>query len=626
MPLPRRSRSQKSRVSPAKDEGGLVWSLTGETSGPAFALDAWSLTFEDKALEVEYLRSHGAIMRSSPRCYAIPLFTMFAAAMNIVLMILLHQNGRSLPQPSSGLGILFSPISFLGILLEKQFGFGDWGQKRFLQAMRVVITAFFIMAALQPYYQQVFNVCDSHRMANCALLNQGVAPYPVLLVVTVSPMILSVIFGMQWVPVVFVFVVTNAPAIYYIVSYQKVELEVCIITFITVSLYSIIMSWVLIRQERETFVWRKVALSESKVELERTFNAFLCHEIRNPFAVIKGFAECLVSDDSTTVLHTSSLIKHILDSCTHIQRILDNSLDLGKLEQHKLVLEDEHVELQKIGDQVASMMANRLKPGVQFLVQCPDVSFRGDNTRWLQLLLNLVSNAIKFTTRGVVRLDITAEKILPEDGRWAEESSSQCALKVQVTDTGCGISQEGQAVLFQKYQQVHGRQGPAKATAGAGAHEGTGLGLVISQHIVHLMGCRSGISVQSPWQCHEGSGGTGRSPVGVGTMFSFSVVPLNLVFNNQAPNLVSPDAPTHEPPTSGSSRQFRSPMVDFLPPAGRHVKATIMVVDDELLNRMVLLTKLRQSDLELDGARWGEMPAIFRWMSCRQSTRRWRWS
>ena len=49
-----------------------------------------------------------------------------------------------------------------------------------------------------------------------------------LLVVTVSPMILSVIFGMQWVPVVFVFVVTNAPAIYYIVSYQKVELEVCI--------------------------------------------------------------------------------------------------------------------------------------------------------------------------------------------------------------------------------------------------------------------------------------------------------------------------------------------------------------------------------------------------------------
>ena len=119
--------------------------------------------------------------------------------------------------------------------------------------------------------------------------------------------------------------------------------------------------------------------------------------------MIKGFAECLLevsaNHGTTAQCHISArvgnsnqLVQHILDSCTHIQRILDNSLDLGKLEQHKLVLEDEVVDIKAIGDQVGSMMSKRLQPGVQFLVQCPDVSFRGDNTRWLQLLLNLVSS------------------------------------------------------------------------------------------------------------------------------------------------------------------------------------------------------------------------------------------
>jgi CheY-like chemotaxis protein len=371
--------------------------------------------------------------------------------------------------------------------------------------------------------------------------------------------------------------------------------------------------------------------------------------------VIKGFAECLLSPDakevsfhanhctgggdaagldSTTALRRISarignnqLVQHILDSCTHIQRILDNSLDLGKLEQHKLVLEDEVVDIKAIGDQVGSMMSKRLQPGVQFLVQCPDVSFRGDNTRWLQLLLNLVSsghntthaqqprnslaqllqvsNAMKFTSAGVVRLEVLiADEISPGDRRWTaeQESNNQRALLVQVTDTGCGISKEGQAALFQKYQQVHGSgqpQGPpAKVTAGASAHAGTGLGLVISQHIVHLMGCPTGISVQSPWQCHEGTGSASR---GAGTMFSFSVVPKDLTFNQQAaesppsPSGRQSPTPSHTPVpqvSPSSSRQSPPPV----PPIGRHIKASIMVVDDELLNRMVLLSKLRQCE------------------------------
>jgi CheY-like chemotaxis protein len=332
--------------------------------------------------------------------------------------------------------------------------------------------------------------------------------------------------------------------------------------------------------------------------------------------VIKGFAECLIApngDKEVAVSHhahgggedidsaaskvptNNQLVQHILDSCTHIQRILDNSLDLGKLEQHKLVLEDEVVDMKATADQVSSMMSKRLKPGVRFLVGCADVSFRGDATRWMQLLLNLVTNAVKFTSSGIVRLDISAEEILPGDRRWSK--TTQHVVHVRVRDTGCGISKEGQAVLFQKYQQVHGRQGPAKVIEDSG----TGLGLVISQHIVHLMGCASGISVQSPCKCPE-DGTDKATQRGAGTMFSFSVMPKDLSYNPPPGELDARASPT--PGSSLGVSPIPCTMVQSarltstpIPPIDqRHVKANIMVVDDELLNRMVLLAKLRQCE------------------------------
>jgi signal transduction histidine kinase len=126
------------------------------------------------------------------------------------------------------------------------------------------------------------------------------------------------------------------------------------------------------------------------------------------FAVIKGIAECIQDESASsaqaetptlppkntplksTLPNNRQLVQHIIDTCAHIAHILDNSLDLSKLEQHKLVLANEPVHIHDIAEQIHSMLSRRTNPGVTLEVRCPAISVRGDRTRWTQLLLNLV--------------------------------------------------------------------------------------------------------------------------------------------------------------------------------------------------------------------------------------------
>jgi hypothetical protein len=251
-------------VSP--DEGDLE--VGRESGDPAFELDPWTLTFHDKALEAEFLQSHMTLMRTAPRVYAIPMFTMFSAAMVIVLTILYQRDGREMPTAML-FGCVLSPGSFGGLLTERKFG-GRYFPL-FLKAVQLTEASFLVAAAWNPFYQHTVGAClSSNQLANCAVMNQGSAPYTALLLIAVSPMILSVVFGMHFLPVVFIFLVTNTVGVYYILAYQMVEMDSAMVTFILATAVSISVSWVVTRQERETFVWRKVALSETRVELERT--------------------------------------------------------------------------------------------------------------------------------------------------------------------------------------------------------------------------------------------------------------------------------------------------------------------------------------------------------------------
>ena len=258
-------------VSPA-DEGVAGDLETGHGSAqngePGYALDPWSLTFRDKALETEYLASHMTLMRTAPRVYAIPLFTMFSAFLVTLLTILYEHDEREMPTAML-LGVIFSPGACAGLVTQRKFG--GRGFPLFLRAVQITEAAFLVAAAWNPFYQRMTGACASDVLvANCGLINQGTAPYPALLVVAVTPMILSVVYGMHWLPVVAIFIATNGVAVYYILAYQLLEADSCMVTFILATALSLSVSWVVTRQERETFVWRKVALSETRVELERT--------------------------------------------------------------------------------------------------------------------------------------------------------------------------------------------------------------------------------------------------------------------------------------------------------------------------------------------------------------------
>jgi CheY-like chemotaxis protein len=265
---------------------------------------------------------------------------------------------------------------------------------------------------------------------------------------------------------------------------------------------------------------------------------------------------------------------HITSSCAHIQQILDNSLDLCKLEQHKLVLSDEPVRLALIAQKIQSMLRMRCNPGVSLEVDCPDISFRGDNTRWTQLLLNLVHNSTKFTQSGKVSLDITVGPVLddPQD--------LNRVLNVMVSDTGCGITPRDQASLFMKYQQVHEQGTRTSAASGTG----TGLGLVICRHIVELMGGE--ITVTSPLPpSHKAA----ANAVSAGSLFSFSIQ-LDSVDFHEAGCAIEMQEIQEVDGNAEQSAQTTGDLVKMGP-----VILRVLVVDDELLNRMVLSKKLQQA-------------------------------
>jgi hypothetical protein len=178
-----------------------------------------------------------------------------------------------------------------------------------------------------------------------------------------------------------------------------------------------------------------------------------------------------------------SLSRTILSCSEHIMSILDNVLDISKLEAGKLTLRKLPVSVELICREIQQSMRSMAAPGVSFVCACgtPGLALMADGVRWKQVLINLVSNSLKFTKKagGRVRLDIHKDEV-------------SGAVICSVSDTGKNIPPNLRDRLFSKYEQAQDAQ------------NGTGLGLVISQHLVELMGAT--IKVQSPWHADNSPG------------------------------------------------------------------------------------------------------------------------
>ncbi|QDV27444.1 Autoinducer 2 sensor kinase/phosphatase LuxQ [Aureliella helgolandensis] len=253
------------------------------------------------------------------------------------------------------------------------------------------------------------------------------------------------------------------------------------------------------RQERRLLESERSALAASRSKSE--FLANMSHEIRTPMAAILGYADVLLGhladpDNRNCVLVIKRNGKHLLE-------LINDILDLSRIEAGKLDVELETVSLPQLVAEVQSLMhvratEKRLDFRTEFNGQVPE-TIQTDPTRLRQMLINLIGNAIKFTEKGTVTLTVNYEEepslechsLLPSSSSQLPSStlgsSQSSTLSFAIRDTGIGISPEQQQRLFKPFSQ-----GDSSITRSYG---GSGLGLAISLRLAEMLG--GAIAVES---------------------------------------------------------------------------------------------------------------------------------
>jgi len=216
--------------------------------------------------------------------------------------------------------------------------------------------------------------------------------------------------------------------------------------------------------------------AEAASRAKSIFLANMSHEIRTPMNGVLGMAH-LMRREGVTPRQAERLDK-IDSSGRHLLAIINDILDLAKIEAGKIALEQKDFQLPDLLQGISAMIGDGLAAkGLSWHVYVEGVpkSLRGDATRLTQALVNYLSNAIKFTDRGSVTLR----------GRLVEESDNSYLLRFEVIDTGIGIPASKVGGLFSAFQQAD--------DSTTRTHGGTGLGLVIARRLAEMMGGKVGV-------------------------------------------------------------------------------------------------------------------------------------
>ncbi|WP_205880635.1 GAF domain-containing hybrid sensor histidine kinase/response regulator [Larkinella terrae] len=212
--------------------------------------------------------------------------------------------------------------------------------------------------------------------------------------------------------------------------------------------------------------------------------ATLSHEIRTPLHALEGYTQLMIDERPREDQQKS--LRRLQTTGRTLINLVNNILDYSKLQAGKLLLEEIPFSLSELIQQAIDMQAwQAQQKNIQLTASIDPrlpAQLKGDATRLFQVLLNLISNAIKFTHVGEVRVGV---EVLSGD-------NSEVTLKIAVHDTGIGIPQASLALLFNEYTQVS-----ASTTR---LYGGSGLGLAISRQLLELMGSK--LEVQS----QEGEG------------------------------------------------------------------------------------------------------------------------
>jgi PAS domain S-box-containing protein len=296
-------------------------------------------------------------------------------------------------------------------------------------------------------------------------------------------------------------------------------------------------------------------LTKAKIQAEAAniaksaFLANMSHEIRTPMNGIIGMANILRREGVTS--KQAQRLDTIDASARHLLSVINDVLDISKIEAGKFTLEEAPVVVSSLLANVSSILSERVKAkGIRLLTETGHLphNLTGDPTRLQQALLNYAANAVKFTETGSVTLRTLKQ----------EETADSVTVRFEVTDTGIGITPEALSRLFSTFEQADNSMNRR--------YGGTGLGLAITKRLAELMGGKVGAD----------------STPGVGSTFWFTVTLTKNGETTEAATATAVDA----------EAEIRR----------RYAGQRILVVDDEPVNREIALMQLEAVDLVVDMA------------------------
>ena len=218
-------------------------------------------------------------------------------------------------------------------------------------------------------------------------------------------------------------------------------------------------------------------LETTKKEIERSNSAktdFLSnttHDVRAPMNAIMGFTVDLLDNDDFNIEEAKKDVKNINDAANNLLGIVNNILDISKIESGNQTINEVDYNINTLVDDIKKMIEPRLQEEVKFIAEISgDVpqTLKGDRDKIYQILLNIISNAIKNTEIGRIKLKIKDVKM-----------EEKVLLDISISDTGIGIKEEDYDKVFEKFSKIDGDLSDV---------EGTGLGLVISKKLINLLG------------------------------------------------------------------------------------------------------------------------------------------
>jgi len=299
------------------------------------------------------------------------------------------------------------------------------------------------------------------------------------------------------------------------------------------------------RLEMEAALKSAKKYAESANQAKSEFLANMSHEIRTPMNAIIGFTELLNEQIEEPKL--KSFVKTIQSAGNNLLTLINDILDLSKIEAGKLKLEKTPCNPHDLFTEVANIfMLKMQEKNIDFILDIdPNIpqSLYLDATRLRQVLLNLVGNAVKFTESGVIRIKARTDN--------ENKIGSKLDLLIDIEDSGIGIAEDQQAIIFQEFGQSEGQS--------VSQYGGTGLGLSISQRLVEMMGGQLLL----------------QSELGVGSTFTVKLTALDVTSLSVEAELETPKSKAQ---------------IEFEP-------ANILIVDDVLDNQNLLLAHFADTAL-----------------------------